>query len=201
MRSLARRRPVFHSEADFQHELALQIRQDYPAHQVRLEVPSGIEGIGTTDLIVRNAGQTCGIELKYLAKLYAGVVEDEAFRLRNHSAHDIRRYDVIRDIQRLERLNDTISGPSFLIVLTNDPAFWKEGGDKATVDAAFRIGHGRTLEGTLGWADHAGAGTMRKRETAIKLSGRYQVAWEDYNKLEGVNGAFRFLAIEVPEPL
>jgi hypothetical protein len=200
LRSLAFRRPVFHSEADFQHELAWQIRQEFSGHRVRLEVPSGIEGVGTTDLIVKNGETICGLELKYLVKFYAGVIEGETFSLRAHSAHDQRRYDVVKDILRLERLNREISGPSYVVVLTNDPAFWKESPSKATVDAAFRIGNGRTVEGTLAWSSHAGAGTIRGREAAINLSGRYDLAWEDYHKLQGTNGEFRFLAIEIRRP-
>ena len=39
MASLARRRPVFCSEADFQHELAYEIRMSDPGLSVRLEWP------------------------------------------------------------------------------------------------------------------------------------------------------------------
>jgi hypothetical protein len=37
MNRLALRRPVFHSEADFQHGLAWQIQLDHPDARVRLE--------------------------------------------------------------------------------------------------------------------------------------------------------------------
>lgn len=160
-------------------------------------MPSGVEGVGTTDLIIRNGKAACGLELKYLVKSYEEVIEGEKFHLCTHGAYDHRRYDVMKDIMRLERLNREISGPSYVIVLTNDPAFWREGQGKATIDAAFRIGHGRIVEGTFAWAPHAGAGTIRGREAAIALSGRYDLTWEDYAALQGANGKFKFLIIEV----
>jgi hypothetical protein len=197
LRSLAIRRPVFHSEADFQHEFAWQIRQDHGALSVRLEVPSGLEGVGTTDILVRTERTVLGIELKYLVKSFTTEANGETFRLRTHSAYDHRRYDVLRDVARLERLNQKITGPSYVVVLGNDPAFWKSALGRNTVDAAFRIDHGRTVEGALAWAPHAGLGTTKGRET-IALLGRYDFLWEDYVVLDGANGHFRSLIIEIP---
>ena len=37
MSKLRKRRPIFHSEADFQHALAWEIHLANPSHQVRLE--------------------------------------------------------------------------------------------------------------------------------------------------------------------
>lgn len=37
MKKLAQRRRLFVSEADFQHELALLLREDYPQADIRLE--------------------------------------------------------------------------------------------------------------------------------------------------------------------
>ena len=50
MAAVARRRPVFHSEADCQHELALEIHQ--AGHQVRLEVPRDVQVNGATGYAV-----------------------------------------------------------------------------------------------------------------------------------------------------
>jgi len=41
LKYLSNRRPVFHSEADFQHELALELERF--SYQVRLEVPKQIQ--------------------------------------------------------------------------------------------------------------------------------------------------------------
>lgn len=43
------------------------------------------------------------VEVKYLTRGWAGTVGDERFGLRNHGAQDIRAYDVVNDINRVER--------------------------------------------------------------------------------------------------
>ena len=44
MSALAARRPVFHSEADFQHALAWELHTRLPALDVRLELPVEASG-------------------------------------------------------------------------------------------------------------------------------------------------------------
>lgn len=39
LKELAKKRPVFHSEADFQHALAWEIQITYPDANIRLEKP------------------------------------------------------------------------------------------------------------------------------------------------------------------
>jgi hypothetical protein len=61
---------MFHSEADFQHEFAIAIRECIPDCRVRLEKPFGFERGGATDIVVMHQSITYGIELKYLTKLF-----------------------------------------------------------------------------------------------------------------------------------
>ena len=94
----------------------------------------------------------------------------ETFALCNQAAQDVRRYDFLKDVQRLERV---VSLPDLAIVgfavcLTNDSAYWKVPMRQDTVDAAFRLHEGRTTEGELRWSGPAGAGTTRGREAPIK---------------------------------
>ena len=53
---LAARRPVFHSEADLQHELAWHLRDVHPDLQVRLEYPLARPSNAAIDILVRNGG-------------------------------------------------------------------------------------------------------------------------------------------------
>ena len=197
LRSLSARRPVFHSEADFQHELAWEIRGQYPDSQVRLEVPSMAVGVGTTDIVVRQQSAVCGIELKYLTKRYHGDHDGEPFRLKAQGATDLRRYDVLKDVQRLERFNESASGPSYVIVLTNEPAYWNAILERITIDAEFRLCHGRAVNGLLNWKEGAGAGTIKGREASITLAGVYDLIWADYSTLADTAGAFRYLCVEL----
>ena len=44
MQELSKSRPIFHSEADFQHALAWQIHETMPDSQIRLEYPFRFDG-------------------------------------------------------------------------------------------------------------------------------------------------------------
>ena len=102
MASLADRRKMFHSEADFQHALAWQIHEAAPESQVRLEVsviPVEAQGM-FLDIWLPVEG--IAIELKYKTRGLELEQDDESFALRNQSAQDQGRYDFLRDIQRLE---------------------------------------------------------------------------------------------------
>ena len=50
MSDMAGRRPVFCSEADFQHELAMELRMRQPDQQIRLEYPLGGDLRGAIDV-------------------------------------------------------------------------------------------------------------------------------------------------------
>lgn len=194
--SLARRRTIFHSEADFQHELAWEIRSFHPEARIRLEVPSGIEGIGTTDIVIRLEQCTIGIELKYMTKRLEHCHGDENYTLRNHGAQDIRSYDCIKDIQRIEKFRRKIGSSGFLVILTNDASYWRQGSGRETNAMHFRLYDGRTVEGELAWGPRTGIGTNRGRQETIILQGSYKLDWQNYSDFEVPSGQFRFLCIE-----
>ena len=197
LQSLSQRRPIFHSEADFQHEFAWELRSHHPDCQIRLEVPSTSDGIGTTDIVVRHGGAVCGVELKYLTRRYETEVLGEAFRLKAHGAQDLRRYDVLKDVWRLERFNRVYGGPSFVVALTNDRSYWRSFNRRATIDGAFRLDDGRAVSGELRWSDLAGARTIKGRSAILDLLGSYSLVWRDYGRNFEGGQPFRYLAIEV----
>ena len=201
MRDLSQSRPIFHSEADFQHALAWQIHEAIPDSQIRLEYPFRYDG-NTMKLDIWLPAERIAIELKYLAKKLELNFKGERFAMNNHGAWDQRRYDFLLDVQRLEYIanQDESARAGFAILLTNDPVYWKSPtiGWESTVDAAFRIHEGRELTGELAWAAHAGAGTTRGREPPIRLEGSYAMHWRDYSRLgESNNQQFRYLAVAV----
>ena len=66
MSRLSASRPVFHSEADFQHALAWESHQTWPQQLVRLETRPA-KGIHLDVLLIdRLAGREVALELKYL---------------------------------------------------------------------------------------------------------------------------------------
>jgi hypothetical protein len=120
--SLAKSRPVFHSEADFQHALAWEIHRHLPQASVRLEYkPPEVTSRMYLDIWVALGTTRIAIELKYKTRKVKTVVGGEAFDLSNHGAQDLGRYDFLKDIQRLENVcaarRDTVG---YTIMLTND---------------------------------------------------------------------------------
>jgi hypothetical protein len=197
MRALASRRPVFHSEADFQHEFAILLREKLPDCQIRLEKPFGYQKGGATDIVLTHNGSICGIELKYLTKRLVCELDGEMFQLKAHGATDLRRYDVMKDAARLEAFNAVHGGTSYVIALTNDPAYWRPTNKQTSIDAAFRLCEGRKVSGELHWTSHASAGSIKGREIFLQLKNEYQIAWHDYWSLPEGAATFKYLSFEV----
>lgn len=198
---LAGSRPIFHSEADFQHALAWQIHQMNPSARIRLETRP-VRDI-RLDLSVCVDEVRIAVELKYLIAGFTGVVDGETYELPNQSAHDISRHDVIKDVVRLERLvAEGHADVGWSVTLTNDSSYWSPGRKLDPIDAAFRLHEGRSLSGTLGWAANAGVGTTRKRDVPLALTGTYACLWRPYSEVVDARGrrtSFRYLSIVVSE--
>lgn len=192
-------RPVFHSEADFQHTLAWALQQTRPRLRIRLETRPrpGVR----LDLQVTDPadGTSVAIEMKYLTDTWEGTVGGETYRLLRQSAQDIRAYDCIKDIGRVEqliRIGYATSG--LVLVLANDPSYWRAPGHgRATNADAFRLHDGLVIVGSRAWGPQAGPGTSRGREEATELSGEYRLTWQDYSNVGGPRGRFRYLPIAV----
>jgi hypothetical protein len=199
---LRRSRPVFHSEADFQQALAWAIHMSDASARVRLETRPA-SGMRLDLLVWRPDLETyLVLELKYLTAAWAGKVDGEHFRLLSQGAQDIRAYDVVKDVQRVERFVDRQPGWSgMVLVLSNDPSYWsRPGHGRATNADAFRIYEDQTISGSRSWGPGTGAGTMKKREAVIELHGDYKCRWSPYSALPGSRGEFRLLAFAVGAP-
>jgi hypothetical protein len=197
---LADQRPVFHSEADFQHALAWLIHEVRPTATVRLEIPRDIDGRRVhVDLWVID-GERLAIELKYLTTSVDAVVAGERFLLRSQAAQDLGRYDILKDLVRVERLVAAgTADRGIVIALTSDSTYWRGPGRGTSPNyAALRLMDGRTLSGSLAWGPGTGAGTMRGRETPIDLKGEYVCEWTDYSVVASATSlaSFRYLLLE-----
>jgi len=194
---LATKRPLFHSEADFQHALAWELHHELPDARVRLEYrPFPSEAV-YVDIWVEREGMAMALELKYLTKKLDVTVGGEAFSLRNQSAEDVNRYLVLKDIVRIERIVDEVpDARGMAVILTNDAGYWKKS-IRDTIDAHFRLHDGRDLTGTLAWSEKAGTGTTRGIANPLDISGIYKLAWRDYSIVTPASaGHFRYLLLE-----
>lgn len=195
--ALASKRPIFHSEADFQQALAWELRLENPNIEIRLEYPPpGLERRIHLDLWVMEGDTATAVELKYLTQRIDISLGRERFDLREHSAPDLGRYGFVKDIKRLECVvaaGRQIVG--YAIILTNDSTYWSPPRRRDTFDAKFRIHEGRVLSGPLAWDPRA---SEAYRTESIHLTGSYQLVWKEYSALVGPqHGEFRYALVQV----
>lgn len=195
MTALALKRPIFHSEADFQFSFAQAITALAPEMQCRLERPILNTDTGRTeylDLLCSGADGETAIEFKYFTRGWKGVIGGEVFDLRAHAATDLLRLHFVHDIVRLERFGSASSG--LAVLLTNEPGLWTQSTRKSR-DRDFHLHEGRQLSGALLWANGTYAPNTRE------LRGEYALNWQDYSSLDDQRGGrFRYLAVEVAHP-
>ena len=193
---LSTSRPLFHSEADFQHALAWEIQRQLPEAKVRLEFPVRAQARSIhLDILVVLNGRTLVIELKYATSKLTTVVDGEEFSLKERNARDLCRYDFIKDIKRLEQVVESRANCiGYAILLTNDGAYWRSPKNHQTVDVDFQLHQGRILHGELKWKTNAGQGTIKGRETSLALRGTYALNWIDYSQS---TMPFKYVPIEV----
>lgn len=127
LESLFKNRIIFHSEADFQHALAVTIAENKNI-KIRLEKPCTIlENKENKDIkidieLTANDGEKdlkYAIELKYKTKELNCVYLGENFNLKAQGAHNLGRYDFWKDCERITKLEKTFCG-GCVIFLTND---------------------------------------------------------------------------------
>jgi hypothetical protein len=153
LETLRRSRPVFHSEADFQHALAWVIHRSDPSLRIRLETRPQ-PGMRLDLLVSRpDVSEHLALELKYLTAAWAGEVDGEHFQLLSQGAQDIGAYDVVKDIQRVEQLVTGQPGwAGAVLALTNDPGYWSRPRHGRVTNAqAFRIYEDEVISGTRAW--------------------------------------------------
>ncbi|MRJ03069.1 MAG: hypothetical protein GXO19_00315 [Epsilonproteobacteria bacterium] len=201
LEGLSKRRPLFHSEADFQHAFACEIDRKLGEVDIRLEKRFIVREMGEiyVDIVLLSkVDNNVAIEIKYSTKKLEVEVNGEEFALKNHSSLDTRRYDFLLDMYRLERLNRINRiARGYAIFLTNDPGYWKEPRKKNAKDRDFRIHHGRKIEPNraLQWAPDTSESTKKGRKRPLEFGVRYLLEWETYSRSTG--DEFKYLLVEV----
>lgn len=198
--SLALRRPAFHSERDFQVALAWAIQTSDPEMKVYLETRP-VPGVHL-DLALEREGFYTAVELKYLTRRWTGEVGGQRFELTDQSAHDTRRFGVVKDLWRVESFvaeaeSRGIRANGAVVVLTNDATYRQHAGRPGANDAAFSIDDGVILPTRPRWAKGPPSGAI-EFATEIELAGEYRMGWSEYE--HGVAEAPQMwqLVIEVP---
>jgi hypothetical protein len=199
MTSLGARRPIFHSEADFQLALAWELQALHADAQLRLEKRVAVKPRVQLDILMTLAGRSHGLELKYLRSKFDVNVDGELFSLAA-GAPDVDRYDALKDIVRLERLvSESVVDAGCAVLLTNVAGMWSPGmSGRPTAYDAFRLHEGRTVSGSLDWGPTAGPGTKTGRVDPIALDGTYELRWRPFSTVGAAT--FRYLLVPVLAP-
>lgn len=202
MSLLARSRPAFHSEADFQHSLAWLIHEQESSLSIRLEYPDDIQNEHRqsrfyVDVFIFDNNEKYAIELKYKTKELSANINGEEFRLKGQSAQNHGRYDYLKDVERLEHLKSIgMIAKGYSVLLTNDHLYWVRPAKDNFSDKAFRIHDGKVMENAiLSWGASASDGTTKGRRQPIEISGTYTLLWRDYSLVN--ESTFRYLWMQV----
>lgn len=209
VQSMASNRPFFYSEADFQHSLALALKDN--GYEVFLEYPVNGEHI---DLIARKNGKYYPIELKYRTKTFNcfGLCSTMCI-LKDQNARDLGRYDLWKDVKRIEDLKKGYQeiGEGYAIILTNDPEYWTAPSSPRsirTIDRDFKLHNGMKVKDVF-WHNipqNAGNDPDFKAGSTIyrgfSLNKKYIVpGWIDYSTfidpVDNRTQFFKFLTINV----
>lgn len=195
---LSEKRPVFHSEADFQHELAWMLHKKFPQSNIRLERPYLKENSKTDyiDIFASVGDKKYFLELKYKTiklKPEQEIIKtrkiEEKFCLKNQGARDCGCYDFWKDVSKIEsKIVKDNNSLGYAIFLTNDHRYLR-GFRKNTFSYDYNIKDGRTIKiGSLGLLH----GFNKGREEEIILKNSYNLEWQDYG-----NYGFKFLLLEI----
>ena len=205
LEELAKERPLFHSEADFQHSLAWKIHEkkgNLKIKDIRLE-RNAFEKEGKNnyvDIILTTVdNKYIPIELKYKTKKGRFESNNETYNLKNQGAMDFGCYDFIKDIERIETFKQKHKegyATGFSIFLTNDLAYTRDTGrDSCYRD--FKINEGRTIKKkqSLNWAKEEKQ--WQKGRPSINLDSNYKFEWNLYSKKDGTQGyKFKYLIVK-----
>jgi hypothetical protein len=202
LRTLAEKRPVFHSEADFQHALAWEIHTVNPGASIRLESPVRLDPGRTShlDLLVQRDQHRYAIELKYKTAPMTAEIRGEKFLLSNHGAQDAGRYDFVKDVVRLERYVFSVQNSiGYAIFLSNDALYWNEPRLDIT-SVQFSIHEAREIHSNveMRWATHAGTGSTKGRVDTMICKFSYSCLWKAFSTVN--NNRFKFLLLTIKQP-
>ncbi|SFB66442.1 hypothetical protein [Ruminococcus albus] len=198
LKDLAKKRPLFHNERDFQFEIAQLIKEKYDC-DIRLEYYYGNDTNAKRcyiDLVAMHNNYKIAFELKYRTKKFEGTVKDEKFDLKEQGARDWGCIYVHTDLHRLEDLvNKKEFEKGYVIFLTNDEKFRDNPFKKGSMSEQFSLTKD-TIKGTVKF-QHEENG-KKHEETSVKncaesykFNGKYPIKWNEYRYPKTVDDKFK----------
>lgn len=192
---LREKRPVFHSEADFQFALAWEIQKEYSESKIRMEYPPYVAISNDNkhiDILVQHEGSFYPIELKYKTAELSKDYEGEPYNLKKHSGKSDNVYKFVKDICRIESLAKALDNfeHGYTLWLTNDRYYWNEPRSYTYGYVEFSVHQGAIKTGTMNWNNLGG-------KPPLTLRNEYTINWKEYSNLGGNNGEFKYALLQV----
>lgn len=202
--NLASKGNTYTCEAQFQFDLACELREYFMSHNVGhsiyLEYPNSANGkTEYYDIVVEDASvephEYCVIELKYKTTAAVAICYGQNFTLKTHGAQGLGRFDYLNDVARIEQfVQNSKNANGFAIILTNDSQYWTQSGIGRSY-AEFSLKDG-TIQaaGHKGWAQGISqTSTGIHRFNGLDLSKSYQINWSQW----GQSPDFKYLLLEI----
>lgn len=192
MNFLSVKRPIFHSEGDFQYSFAREIEIKYKDIKIRCDWRRiiGSKEIWIDLTLFDNNGNETFIEIKYISKQYKGVVNGELFECKSQGGHTEGRYNFLKDIKRIEELN----AKGFAVFLTNDDKYWDYLKYAGVIDKEFLLKEGYTFKKDVSYNWKSECKTYKKKDP-IKFKNDYKINWLSFGELNSCS--YRYTLIEI----
>ena len=212
IKEFAHKDVIFRNEAQFQFDLAWKMREKLTEANVEfaihLEMQLSQEVANEyTDIVIEIGDELIPIELKYkLAdKRVKYVADNDEIITQVQSAPDYGCYDYWKDVYRIEKnLGHKYKGKcvkkGFAIIIANYHLYWDKSNRQTSKWQGLCI-----EDNTKSCEIYDGLSSCRERNEPIKLTGKYDIKWENYTTSyrEVVNGRtehpFRYLILSIPE--
>lgn len=192
--------PLFVSERHLQVAFIIEASKLYPQYQYLPEYVYKEKDIDYhIDLLVcDDEGESIAFEFKYVVA--GGVINvpgSKTYKLRDHSAIDIRRHQCVRDINRLETYVNSKNlncKKGYFILITNMHGFW-DGSKRDSTAFNFDIKDKSILK--RGVHNPIGDTRFSKDYKSIKILHDYKINYSEYTKINEENCLFKSLCVEV----
>jgi hypothetical protein len=200
MTTLSRRRPVFHSEFDFQFALS-DVMAQAGVGRIRLErtVQLRSDRRLAVDIMGCFNQEPIALELKYPKKRFVGTVSsggyDESFNLPSSDAFDLDAHAVWKDASRIEGLIAVDIVKAGAVITLSNYDFWDQRKHKHGTQAYdFRLWQDREVEAATVLSFPESAKWLTPAYSPVQLRYPYRCDWRHYSEPLGVD--FRYLVLE-----
>lgn len=227
LNNLAKRRPLFWSEADFQFEFAWELHKKLgEGANIYLERRFELDNDKDTqdknhnkyyvDIWVEYQDGIYPIELKYTTTVCKIDDAENPVETKEQSARDAGCYRFLWDIKRLEEIKTSLSPKEvkgYAIMLTSDAGYYEERKPKQpTLFDDFRLAHNRKIkkDTELKWnlsriAEDKRADHWSRNWPKFTLKGEYILQWQDFTPIQtkpvkddkGNSVTLKYLLVEV----